>query len=86
MENNKLLTIDELATYLAVRKSYIYNNIGLFPHLKIGKLLRFRKEDVDNWLKTFEVQPISTLVCTNNKRSVRISPIRSRAYRKGGRI
>jgi predicted DNA-binding transcriptional regulator AlpA len=56
MINQDLLTIDELAKKLKIRKSWIYSRTrikgpGSVPHLKIGKYLRFCLGDVLTWLK-----------------------------------
>jgi len=55
----KLLTIDELAKVLSVKKSTIYQwvHMGLIPHIKVGRLLRFREEDIQKWLISKQVEP-----------------------------
>ena len=50
----KLLTIEELAGYLSVSPSWIYEQSRLrrrngFPVLKLGKYLRFDLEAVRQW-------------------------------------
>ena len=54
----KLWSISEMASYLAVSKSWIYDhtqNDGTdrIPHFKIGKYLRFdpQSEEFKGWLK-----------------------------------
>jgi excisionase family DNA binding protein len=49
-----LLTPDELATYLNVPKSWLYDRTRdkTIPHVKIGKYVRFSLPDVLSWLKT----------------------------------
>ena len=56
---DKLLTIDELAEVLSVKKSTIYQwvHLGLIPHIKVGRLLRFREEDIQKWLISRQVEP-----------------------------
>ncbi len=56
---DKLLTIDELTVFLTVKKSTIYQwvHIGLIPHIKVGRLLRFREEDIQKWLISRQVEP-----------------------------
>ena len=48
----KLLTPDQIATLLEVKKSTIYNwtHTGYIPHIKLGKLVRFKKSDILKWL------------------------------------
>lgn len=53
---SELLTIDEMADRLRVQKSWLYQFTRLksdeaVPHLKVGKYLRFREEDVMRWLQ-----------------------------------
>jgi len=49
----ELLTTDEIAEKLKMKKSWIYSKTrtGEIPHLKVGKYRRFILEDVLNWLK-----------------------------------
>lgn len=49
-----VIGVDELAEYLAVPSSWVYDNhhrLGL-PAIKLGRHLRFRECDVDAWLET----------------------------------
>ena len=42
-----------LPNYLNVKKSYIYEKIHVkeIPHNKIGKFPRFRKNEIDIWIR-----------------------------------
>ena len=57
----KLLTIDDLVKILSVKKSTIYQwtHLGLVPHIKIGNFVRFKEKEIEKWLSTKEVKPIS---------------------------
>jgi excisionase family DNA binding protein len=51
----QLMTIDELATFLNVPKSWVYGQTRTakrtgFPVLKVGKYCRFDKSQVLRWL------------------------------------
>ncbi len=51
-----LLTVQELASELKVRSSWIYGETrktgpGTIPRIKVGKYLRFSMEEVMGWLK-----------------------------------
>ena len=51
-----LLSIEELAEKLKVKKSWIYaqtkeSGKGSFPKIKIGKYLRFDETAVSDWIK-----------------------------------
>ncbi|MHC4270148.1 MAG: helix-turn-helix domain-containing protein [Planctomycetota bacterium] len=52
-EDNKLMTVEELAGYLRVKESWIYDKIYKkeIPFHKCGKFPRFRKRYIDIWLK-----------------------------------
>ena len=47
-----LLTPDDLAEMLGVKKSTVYQwtHVGYVPHVKIGRFVRFRRADVKRWL------------------------------------
>ena len=52
----ELLTIDEMADRLRVQKSWLYQftrpkTDDTIPHLRVGKYLRFREEEVLRWLR-----------------------------------
>ena len=54
-EAEALLTVHEVAEFLKVPVSWVYERtrrrgIERLPHLKIGKYLRFRREDVLGWI------------------------------------
>lgn len=61
MEENKkdfeqvgsLMTIDEVADYLRVKKRTVYDWVkkGRIPAIKAVGLWRFRKQRIDNWLE-----------------------------------
>ena len=47
-----LLTVDEIAIYLNVKKSWVYEQVGKrnLPCKRIGKYLRFRASEVEQAL------------------------------------
>jgi excisionase family DNA binding protein len=51
---NTLVSVGELARYLSVSESMVYKLVEKqgIPHVRIGSCIRFRKDDVDHWLKT----------------------------------
>ncbi len=51
--NSRLMSIDELADYLGLRKQTIYNWLhkNKISGIKIGKVWRFDRRDIENWLK-----------------------------------
>jgi len=48
-----MLTVDELANFLNVKKSTLYTWAyrKQIPSQKVGKALRFSREDIERWLK-----------------------------------
>ena len=51
--DNELMTVDELASYLKAKKSSIYDKVHnkSIPFLKHGNSLRFRRKHIDLWLQ-----------------------------------
>jgi len=49
----KLLTPDQIAEYLGVKKSTIYQwtHEGYIPYVKLGKFVRFKVSNVERWLE-----------------------------------
>ena len=51
---DRLLTADEVAEYLSVPKSWVYESTrsGAMPCITLGKYRRYRLADVERWLET----------------------------------
>jgi excisionase family DNA binding protein len=51
--DNELMTAEELAGYLKLKKSSIYDKVHTrsIPFLKNGNTLRFRRKHIDLWLQ-----------------------------------
>jgi excisionase family DNA binding protein len=55
MNEHNFLTIDEMASTLKVPKSWLYSRTretgsGSIPRVKVGKYIRFRLDEVLNWI------------------------------------
>jgi excisionase family DNA binding protein len=55
-----LLTVQDVAGFLRVPPSWVYERTrrrgrDRLPHVKVGKYLRFRREDVLGWLDTCRI-------------------------------
>jgi len=37
---------------LSIKEGTIYAKIGEIPHFRIGRLLRFKRQDLDTWIET----------------------------------
>ena len=59
----KLLTAKEISEMLSVRERTVYGwaHMDFIPHYKLGKCIRFREEDVVNWLELRRAEGRSTL-------------------------
>ncbi len=49
----EFLDVHDLAAYLSIKRSTAYAMVerGELPHYKIGRLIRFRRNDVDAWME-----------------------------------
>lgn len=58
---DKLLTVDDVARILDVKKSTIYQwtHMRLIPYIKMGRFVRFREKEIEKWLKAKQVKPTS---------------------------
>ncbi len=51
---DRLMDVSEVARYLNVRTSWIYSKAAqrAIPCSRVGKYLRFRKAEIDEWLES----------------------------------
>lgn len=49
----EILTVSEVAQYLRVNPQTVYRKAkaGALPVVRIGRAIRFRKSELDNWLQ-----------------------------------
>lgn len=55
-DRDSLLTVEEVARLLRVPKSWVYVHTRIssnprLPHVKLGKYLRFRRTDIEEFMK-----------------------------------
>ena len=50
-QNRALLTPEEVAQYFQVNRQWVYERTckNEIPHIKVGKYLRFQREEIDRW-------------------------------------
>ncbi|MGD0917119.1 MAG: helix-turn-helix domain-containing protein [Thermodesulfobacteriota bacterium] len=50
--DKEFLNIKEVSEYLGMKKStlYFYVENGDIPHYRIGRLIKFKKHDIDQWM------------------------------------
>ena len=53
MLTDEVLTVSEVAEYLKINPQTVYHKAkaGKLPALRIGRAIRFRKAELDNWLR-----------------------------------
>lgn len=51
--NHEVMTVQEVADYLQLNKQTVYRKVraGQIPAIKIGKVLRFKRDVIDGWLR-----------------------------------
>lgn len=50
--NHHFWNIEDLSNYLNVKVKTIYSMVPDIPHYRIGKLIRFKKDEIDSWLES----------------------------------
>ena len=58
--DDKLLDIQELCSWLGVSQSTIYHWTAAreIPFVKVGRLMRFSKPDIESWLRDRKVEVV----------------------------
>ena len=64
------LTIQQVADYLSIKTSSLYLRIAEIPHYRIGRLLRFKKREIDAWIET-KREEVPQRTRSHKKRNVR---------------
>ena len=65
-----VLNQDELAKYLKVSRSWVDQKISQneIPYFKVGKYPRFKKAEIDGWVRKKTVMPVPPLKIMNKRR------------------
>jgi len=53
--DRRYLTVNDLSTYLGIKPKTLYARVKEIPHYKVGRLIRFKREDVDTWMEQHKV-------------------------------
>jgi excisionase family DNA binding protein len=50
---NRYLSVDEIAEYLGIKKDTVYKWVAAkrIPAHRVGRLLKFKKDEVDEWVQ-----------------------------------
>ncbi len=56
MVDDRWLSVEEIAAYLGIKRETLYKWLAEknMPAHKVGRLWKFRKDDVDEWVRTGE--------------------------------
>ena len=59
--NDRWLSVEEIAAHLGVKKDTIYKWVRTtdIPYHKVGRLLKFQVQEVDNWVRAGKAAPDS---------------------------
>lgn len=74
MTENAFWDIEDLSIYLKVKIKTLYAMSHDIPHYRVGKLIRFRKQEIDAWMENKSVQALAGMNKSRNikhKRSVK---------------
>jgi excisionase family DNA binding protein len=76
--------IEDLSGYLKVKTKTIYAMVPDIPHYRIGKLIRFKKAEIDTWLehKRENVQDIKIQTREKRKKSESVNNNIDKVIRK----
>lgn len=57
----EILTVSEVAQYLRVNPQTVYRKAraGELPVVRIGRAIRFRKSELDEWLRATSHEPLT---------------------------
>lgn len=53
--DRRYLTVNDLSVYLGIKPKTLYARVKEIPHYKVGRLIRFKREDVDAWMERYRV-------------------------------
>lgn len=89
----EFITIDELSEYLRIKKSTLYSMVesGELVHYRIGRLIRFKRSDVDRWMERNKYECVSvdskagSVLKAVNKGSLKIDNIIKKSIAEGKR-
>jgi excisionase family DNA binding protein len=54
---SEIMTVDELARYLRLSTDQIFEIIDQLPRFQIGYEYRFKRESIDQWIRSLEQRP-----------------------------
>ena len=82
---DQYMDIGELSAYLHIKRSTLYAWVGedRIPHVKLGRLIRFRRDEIDQWIESHRPAPREPRALRQPNRHARsIDAIIARAKRE----
>ena len=69
MKDSKFFSIKELSSYIGIKPKTIYSWLGksVIPHYRIQGLIRFKVQEIDNWLKSCHKREDDLISKKNNR-------------------
>jgi len=54
-ESERFLTVFDVASFLSIKPSTVYQWVRLeeIPHYRLGRIVRFRRKDLESWVENF---------------------------------
>lgn len=61
MGTSRFISIDELSVFLGVKRRTAYHLVQTrgIPHYKVGRLIRFKLSEIEEWMKTKKHEPVN---------------------------
>lgn len=74
--DDNLMNISEVAEYLNMKTATLYSYVEhqQIPHIRLGKLIRFKRQQINTWLDELTVQPREQNQCKESYRGFNKSP------------
>jgi len=60
--------IEDLSNYLKVKIKTLYAMSSDIPHYRVGKLIRFRKQEIDSWMENRRVEVNDRINTSRNRK------------------
>lgn len=66
--DEEFISIDDISEYLGLKKSTLYLKVERqeIPHYKFGRLIKFKKDEIDRWANGFKRDPVDLNRKVNN--------------------
>ena len=55
LDHKKYYTLVEAAAYLNIKEKTLYAIKDKIPHYRVGRMIRFKREDLDAWMESLKV-------------------------------